>query len=61
MMIPLDHYVWPKLGHTFKAFIIIKTLSYILKINKRTNKNIFATAILKCAFIAISTSTKYIF
>ena len=28
-----------KLGHTFKAFItIIKTLSYLLKINKRTNK-----------------------
>ena len=35
-----------KLGHTFKAFIIIiviiiiiiKTLSYLLKIDKRTNK-----------------------
>ena len=28
-----------KLGHTFKAFIIIiKTPFYLLKINKRTNK-----------------------
>ena len=27
-----------KWGHTFKAFIIIKTPSYLLKINKRTNK-----------------------
>ena len=28
-----------KLGHTFKAFIIIiKTPSYLLKIDKRTNK-----------------------
>ena len=34
-------------GHTFKAFIIIiKTPSYLLKINKKTNKNIFAIAIL---------------
>ena len=36
-----------KWGHTFKAFIIIiiiiiiKTPFYLLKINKRTNKNIF--------------------
>ena len=27
-----------KLSHTFKVFIIIKTPSYLLKINKRTNK-----------------------
>ena len=27
-----------KLGQTFKVFINIKTLSYLLKINKRTNK-----------------------
>ena len=28
-----------KLGHTFKAFIIIiKTRSYLVKIDKRTNK-----------------------
>ena len=26
------------MGHTLKAFIIIKTPFYILKINKRTNK-----------------------
>ena len=26
------------MGHTFKAFIIIKTPSYLLKINKRTIK-----------------------
>ena len=34
-----------KWGHTFKAFIIviiiIKTQSYLLKINKRTSKKIF--------------------
>ena len=27
-----------KCGHTFKAFIIVKTPFYLLKINKRTNK-----------------------
>ena len=34
--------------------IIIKTPSYLLKINKRTN--IFAMTILKCAFIGVSAS-----
>ena len=28
-----------KWDHTFKAFIIIKTPFYLLKINKRTNQN----------------------
>ena len=40
-----------KWGHTLKDFIIIiiiiiKTAFYLLKINKRTNKNIFVIAIL---------------
>ena len=26
------------MGHTLKAFIIIKTPFYLLKVNKRTNK-----------------------
>ena len=36
-----------KWGHTFKGFItIIKTPFYLLKINKRTEKNIRAIAVL---------------
>ena len=49
---------------TFKAFIIviiIETPSYLLKINKRTNKNILAVAILKSIFIIISTFMEDVF
>ena len=33
--------MYGQMGHTLKAFITIKTPFYLLKINKRTNKNIF--------------------
>ena len=30
--------MYGQIGHTLKAFIIIKTPVYLLKINKKTNK-----------------------
>ena len=41
-----------KWGHTFKAFIIIiKTPSYLLKINKRTNKKFLRDSNFEMHFI----------
>ena len=41
--------------------LLLKNYYYLLKNNKRANKNIFGIVILKCTFIAISTSMKDVF
>ena len=40
-----------KWGHTFKAFIIIKTAFHLLKINKRTNKKYLRDSNFEMLFI----------
>ena len=48
-------------SHTFKAFIIIKTQSYLLKINKRTNKKYICDSNFEMHFIIISAFMKDVF
>ena len=45
----------------YSRLLLLLLKHYLQKLIKEQTKNIFAIAILKCIFIAISTAIKYVF